>query len=342
MQTVYRLLKLNYFLKGHRAKFAAAYAAHNLGIRHLAIRFDPVMACNLRCRMCYFSNDDYVKSVKGMFTPEDVERLASMLFPRSLLVVFGCSTEPTIYKNWPELVKLAKRYGVPNVGMTTNGQLIKPEAIEKIIDYGLDEITISCHGVKRETYERFMTKASFDTFHSVLRNLTDAKRRRGVSHPQLRINYTVNSDNLAELDSFFEVFDDYDIKTLQVRPIMDIEGEYRSPIASGELDHYNGIITRLGKECERRGIRYLANTADPTYQETNDHSVILQAVQRYVGPMNVWREDFDWRQETYNEYCRRVGWNSYLLKCVFSNIQGVLKYNSGFAGKYAAKYEVTL
>jgi molybdenum cofactor biosynthesis enzyme MoaA len=340
VRQVYRLLKLNSLVRGHRAKFAGVFLAHTFGFRHLAIRFDPVMACNLRCTMCAFSNEDYVRGLKGRFTVEEIERLAASFFSRALLVVFGCGTEPTVYKNFPELVRIAKRHRVPNVSMTTNAQLIKAEHIEKLIDYGLDELTISVHGTTRETYEKFMVGASFDKLHEVLGLLEDAKARRGVRSPMLRINYTVNSENLDELDTFFDIFGRYTIGTLQVRPVMDIRGQYRTPLDAAELPRYNKIIAALGEKCREHGIIYLANTVDPTYEAPNDGSVVLQAVHRYIGPMDVWQRDFDWRNETYMQYCRRIGWGRYLLRCAMSDLDKVRTRNAELWGKYAVKYEV--
>jgi molybdenum cofactor biosynthesis enzyme MoaA len=342
MRGIYRLLRMNSVMHGHRAKFIAAYLAHRLGLRHLAIRFDPVMACNLRCRMCYFTNDAYVRWAKGAFTHEELERLAAMFFPRALLVVFGCGTEPTLYRNYPELVKLSKRHRVPNVSLTTNAQLLDPEAVDRLVDYGLDEITVSVHGIVRETYERFMKGASFDTLHCSLTMIDAVKRRRGARHPALRINYTVNQENLAELAGFFDVFGGYGVSTLQVRPIMDFGGECRAPLTGTALADYRRVADALGRECARRGVTYMVNTADPSYQAPNDRAVILQAVQRNVSPMKVWREDFDWRTETYEEFCRRIGWGRHLLRCACVDLDHVVQCNTGLPGTYAAKYEVTL
>jgi hypothetical protein len=35
-----------------------------LNRRYLAVNLDPVLACNLRCKMCYFTDADYVKDLK--------------------------------------------------------------------------------------------------------------------------------------------------------------------------------------------------------------------------------------------------------------------------------------
>lgn len=204
-------------------KFAAALAADILGIRHLIIRLDPIMACNLQCRMCYFSDEDYLPpGPVQRFSKEDIERLADMFFPLALQLHIGCGTEPTMFKGYPALVDVARRHKVPFIGFTTNGQLLTPTSMRTMIEAGLSEITLSTHGVKRETYEWLMKGASFDRFHANLRMLAELKKQMGSSTPRLRINYTVNATNLEELDGFFTCFDGYGIATLQIRPMDDI------------------------------------------------------------------------------------------------------------------------
>ena len=62
------------------------------------------MACNLRCKMCYFTDEDYVKTLKGQIKDEDLNLIAESIFGRALKLQIGCGTEPTLYKN------LVKRY----------------------------------------------------------------------------------------------------------------------------------------------------------------------------------------------------------------------------------------
>ncbi|MEK7830386.1 MAG: radical SAM protein, partial [Acidobacteriota bacterium] len=87
MDSLYRIIQLNRLVKNHRVKFAAVLAAHHLNLRHLFLRFDPVMACNLRCQMCYFSDDQFRKDNKGVFKPEEIDRLARMFFPKAVQLV---------------------------------------------------------------------------------------------------------------------------------------------------------------------------------------------------------------------------------------------------------------
>lgn len=340
MRAVYRLLRLNSVLRSHRAKFAAAYVAHRFRLRHLAVRFDPIMACNLRCRMCHFSNETFVRGTKGAFTQPEIERLAEMFFPRALLVVFGCGAEPTLFKGYTGLVKLAKQHGVPNVGLVTNGQLLKRPDVEELIAHGLDELVISVHGVTRATYEHFMPGASFERLLAALDLVDEARQRLGSERPALRINYTVNAENLAELGSFFSVFGRYRLATLQVRPVMDFGGDYRTPLNESQMREYAAIVAELAPACRERGITALITPAGTSYSTRNDRAAILHAVQRHIRPGRVWQDDFDWRKESYEQYCARVGWSRHLLWCARAHIDDVLASQHKLSAVYAARYEV--
>jgi MoaA/NifB/PqqE/SkfB family radical SAM enzyme len=340
VQKIYTLIKLNRVVRNHRLKFATIWLAHSTNIRHLFLRFDPVLACNLSCAMCYFSNSEYRKNTKGIFRQEEVARIARLLFPKTVQLVIGCGTEPTLYKDFTGLVHLGKRYGIPYVGFTSNGQLLSAQHLEEFVRHGLDELALSVHGVRRETYERFMANASYETFHRVLGTLDRVKNATGAKKPYLRLNYTVNSENLDELGEFFEVFGMYTIKTLQIRPIMNIGGEYQQCLRPGDIDRYRKIVGVLADECRARGITLLANLSDPAYQSENYDGVILQAVRRYIDPDVVWRPDFRWREETYEEFCRRVRWGRHLISCVFSSRDEIVRLNAGYSGAYSAKYDV--
>lgn len=297
----------------------AILAADLLRLRHLIVYFDPVRACNLRCRMCHFSDDEWLRQnpVKR-FSDSEIRRLADMFFPQAMQLHIGATTEPTVYKGYPSLVTLGKTYQIPFVSLTTNGQLLTPESIRLMIEAGLDEITLSTHGVKRESYETMMQGASFDTFHRTLRTIGELKSDYRGKKPAIRINYTVNPDNLSELRNFFDLFEGYGISTLQVRPM--VNSGKTSYVHKNMADHvkeYDDIIDLLISQCRRRGIFLLVNKRDPGYERPNKFSVVYEnSVFRYIGPGGVWKEGFDFASETYREHVSRTGYRRELLKYV--------------------------
>ena len=96
----YQLLNLNRVVRSHRVKFAGLLGLYWLRQRHLWLRFDPVMSCNLRCQMCYFSDPSFTKEITGRFNPAEIERIAEVFFPWALQLYVGCGTEPTTYKGF--------------------------------------------------------------------------------------------------------------------------------------------------------------------------------------------------------------------------------------------------
>jgi MoaA/NifB/PqqE/SkfB family radical SAM enzyme len=313
------MLKLNKLISSPRLKFAAALAADCLGLRHLIVRFDPVMACNIRCGMCYFSDDNWLsKHPVQRFSDDEIDRLAAMFFPHAVQLHIGCGTEPTMYKNFPKLVAIGKKHGVPFIGFATNAQLLAADKCAALIAEGLDEITISTHGVTRETYERMMKKASYDRYHENLSILAKAKRGANSDTPRIRINYTVNPDNLEELRGFFTVFGEYEISTLQVRPIIDLGNtDYKNKDLGPFLATYDAIMDELTDECHKRGVIMLANRKNPTYKNAISSSFVYEkAVLRYLGPEQVWRDDFDWRKHSYKEHKRQVKYHNELLRYI--------------------------
>ena len=320
------LVRLNRLITSNRLKFLAVLAADLLGARHLIVRFDPVQACNLRCAMCYFSNDEWLQqNPANRFSADEISRLAAMFFWRALQLHIGAAMEPTVYKDYPSLVTLGKRYKIPFIGFTTNGQLLTRTNIRLMMEAGLDEITLSTHGVRKQTYETQMQGASFDTYHRNLKSIVDLKRQLGRKSPAIRINYTVNPDNLSELQDFFVTFGDYDITTLQVRPVVDFGNTDYQNKKWANYGEYEDILDFLMSECRRRGIYLLANREDPGYEQINKFAVVYEkAILRYIGPSRVWKDGFDFKSETYREHASRTGYRRELLKCVLKGDRSLL------------------
>lgn len=324
INTFYKLLKLNRIVKSHRIKFTSLLLADLFGLRYLCLRFDPILSCNLRCEMCYFSNKDWRKKNKGSFDHADIERLAELFFKKTYQLYIGCGAEPTLYKNFTDLVKLGKNYNIPFIGFVTNGQLLTEEHIKQFIFYGLDELCLSTHGVKKETFEKLMVNASYDKFKKLLCTIDRLKQENNSRLPVVRMNYTVNADNLDELEDFFDDFGNYNIGAFQIRPIFDLgDTVYKNKNFAPCVNKYNTIIDILHKKCKERKIIFMANKIDPTYNAINYAGVIINYVKRYISPQNVWENDFDWRNESYIDYCKKIEWRKTLFKNIFLKIDKI-------------------
>lgn len=312
---VYLLLKLNRKIKNHRIKFLGLYLLHKFNKRYLAVNLDPVMACNLRCKMCYFTDKDYLKTLKGQFKDEDLELVARTIFSRALKLQIGCGTEPTLYNNLVEIVRLGKRYKVPYISITTNANLLTEEKIEELLKAGLNEFTISLHGVTKESYENFMKKASYEKFQNVFKALTKLKAKYNF---KVRINYTFNKDNFYELIDFFKNFNANGFDILQIRPIQNIGNtEYNDFDISTLSKDYPILIQSIREDCRKNNIVLMAPNSLSNLTNVNQPSFIFDYTFCYISPNKFWKEGFNWREESFNDFSRKIRWSQMLFSNIF-------------------------
>ena len=314
----YKLLKINNFIKNPRIKFLGILMFHLTKKRYISVQFDPVNACNLRCKMCYFTDKDYVKKLKGVFPKDELPLLSKAILNRALKLQIGCGTEPTLYKNLDAVFEIANQAKVPYISMTTNANLIEREKLAYWVKNGLNEITVSLHGVHKNSYENFMGKGNFDRFLLSLEYITEVKKE----YPdfKLRINYTFNEDNFEELKEFWNVFKGINIDYLQIRPIDKIGNtEYNNFSLEKILPVYEETYHIINKEALKNNTILIAPKLERlTANKQSVNSVIQPFTYCYISPLVFWHKDFNWKEETYDEYCKRTGWVSKIMQLIFA------------------------
>ncbi len=310
---IYTLQKLNKLIKSERLKNAALLVLHVLHRRYLSVYFDPVLACNLRCKSCYFSNDVERAKLKGVFREEDIPAIGRAVFSRTLRLQIGCGAEPTLFKYNDQLIKLAKQAGVKYVSITTNANLLTLEMVQTYLAAGLDEITISVHGVQKTTYENLMVNGVYDKFHQTLAHIAEVKKQ--YPNFKLRLNYTINHLNVEELKDFFEVYGIYDFDILQLRALRNIGGELKAvDLSPAFWAHLKAALALLEQQCKQRGILYL----EPNdFVNAAEREIELEApniAYAYISPNSFIEPDFDWRNETFTQFARRTAYTSKLFR----------------------------
>ncbi len=309
---IYRLLRLVNHIRSPRLRLLALWGAHITGRRYIGVFFDSVLGCNYRCQMCYFSNDETRHSKRGKMTAEQVESVAHSIFPRTLKLQIGCGAEPTLDINGAiRLVTLGKQYRVPYISLTTNGVLLTEQTLSQLAQAGLNELTISLHGIRRETYERLMGPTSkYDAFLALLQKIKHVK-----SHfPQLniRINYTMNADNVDELSEFDALFADIPINQLQLRPVRKIgDSVYQNFDLTHVAECLDTVVKPLSERCAAKGITVLLpeqihiDRFEHKTQSSAREQLLSLFTYHYISPPDYDQSPLHYATETYNQYSRR-------------------------------------
>ncbi len=319
----YSILKTVSKIKSQRIKLMGVYAFHLMGKRYMSMFIDPVLTCNLRCRMCYFSDKEKLKSLStaSRYTTEDLDLIANALFNRLLKLQIGCGAEPQTYPHLEHLVQLGKKYNVPYISLTTNGNLLTYERLHGLVANGLDEITISLHGITKETYEHFMVNASFDRFKTLLDSITKVKKEFPLF--KVRINYTMNKDNTAELSKFWTLFDEIPINILQLRLFQQIgDSDYKEFDLNPVKEMLNSIVMPLAQQCRDRGILCLTpdekNFAIVEDEDPDQRTIAEDLAYCSVSPQSCWKGDFNHKVDTYKSYTKRTKYGREILRYIIS------------------------
>lgn len=331
---IYKILKLNNLIKNHRIKFFGLWLLNVTNQRYLSIQFDPVLACNLKCKMCYFTDKEYVKkNMKGIFAEADLDQLADVNFKNALKLQIGCGAEPTLFKHNKKLIEIAKKHKVPYISMVTNGNLLEQKDIVDFSNAGLDEFILSMHGVNKASYEDFMDQGDFGKFNATLENINLEK----MQNPKLklRINYTFNQDNFFELKDFFKIYGHLKIDVLQLRPIDKIgETTYNNFSLKNIEDDYLELIQFMKIESVKRKMTLMAPASIQRNEEKalavstqNNSSYLVPFTYCYVSPKFYWKEDFNWKEETFKSWKKRNNWNRLLFKNIFISRKELEKPN---------------
>jgi radical SAM protein with 4Fe4S-binding SPASM domain len=95
--------------------------------------------------------------------------------PRLRLFLLG---EPLLHPDLPEMVRYAKRLGVPSLEINTNAMALTAERSRELTEAGLDEVVFSLDGADALTYEEIRRGGNYE---QVVENITAFFRMRGES-----------------------------------------------------------------------------------------------------------------------------------------------------------------
>lgn len=173
---------------------------------HLEI--EASSACQLRCPMCktteminagqIFSGIMDFDLYKKIIDEASVEPLYS--------IKLSWRGEPLLNPKIVEMVAYAKQKGIKDVAFLTNGEQLNFELGDKLVDAGLDWISVSFDGLK-ETYEKIRRPAIFEETIAKVKHIREYRDKLGRQKPLIRIQ-SVHSVIRGQETEFLAVWKD--------------------------------------------------------------------------------------------------------------------------------------
>ncbi|MFI5360865.1 MAG: radical SAM protein [Elusimicrobiota bacterium] len=203
-------------------------------------------ACNAKCDFCY--NPPLTPELLAQEIP--VERAAALMVKAradGYEGVWFTGGEPTIRRDLPKLLLLAKKLGFRRVQVGTNGvRLAEPAYARRLAAAGLNYARVSLHAASGPLHDELLAlPGAFEAARKGIANLREA----GV---YVGINFVVTARNYAELPPFFELCErelgisDFDVIFLHHRGMMELEGAKLSV-------RYETVVPYLRKAFEIYG-----------------------------------------------------------------------------------------
>ena len=155
--------------------------------------------CNLRCRMCFYYNEAEKSNTQSLIHTRKNEELTLQQNVKVLTLHGG---EPLVYEGVFEISKYAASKGLL-VNFITNGILLNDNIIDKIIDAGINSITISLDGPDYIHDDIRGMKGAFSRIMDGIAILRK-KEKEGKKIPKLSISTYISALNQSTVMELFE------------------------------------------------------------------------------------------------------------------------------------------
>ncbi len=181
----------------YRRRWEEQPITFGIGDFPLFIDIEVTNKCNLRCPFCSTTISGN-RNKKGFISKENVEKIIDEGSNNGLYgVKFNVRGEPLLNKNIDYFVEYAKRKGLIDVYFNTNALLLTEEMSNRLIDAGLDRISISFEGYTKEVYEQNRVGSNYEKVLKNIEKLRSIKNRLNVQHPKIRVQTIEINDSFS-------------------------------------------------------------------------------------------------------------------------------------------------
>jgi radical SAM protein with 4Fe4S-binding SPASM domain len=158
---------------------------------------DPCNVCNLRCPLCPTGNQTNDRP-KKMMSLECFTGLIDQVRAYAIEVILHNWGESLLHPRIFDMIRYATD---ANIGVTISSHFnnVDDDMVERLIDSGLEHLTVSLDGATQEVYERYRVRGNLDQAIASLRRLQQRKIERRSRTPVVEWQYIVMKHNEHEI-----------------------------------------------------------------------------------------------------------------------------------------------
>lgn len=158
--------------------------------------FSLTNRCNLRCQMCSIAKNP--SRIEQELPVPKIKEIILQIKGLGIRHVIFSGGEPLLRQDLFEILEFAIGNGIVMTDLITNGMLLNEDIIRRLVEIGLNHITISLDGLKENT-DRIRGQGVFDKARENMDKLNYYKNKYNSFLPTLGINFTVMDYNVEDI-----------------------------------------------------------------------------------------------------------------------------------------------
>jgi radical SAM protein with 4Fe4S-binding SPASM domain len=171
----------------YRAKWTSYAKNQTVADYPLLVDIELSSLCNLHCPMCYTITEEFAEKVNTTRMDWDLYmKIIDEIGGKVPAIRLSLRGEATLHRRFVDCIHYAKERGIKEVSMLTHGGKLSLPYFEKIVDAGIDWITISIDGVG-ETYDQIRRPLKFADLLEKIKNIKRYKEERGLHRPVIKV-----------------------------------------------------------------------------------------------------------------------------------------------------------
>ncbi len=219
------------------------------------VAFEITRTCKLKCRHCRGDSRD--ESYTGELSFDEIKKIFDSIavFAQPIMIITGGEplTRPDVF----DITAYSTALGFRTV-LATCGHLLNDETVGKLLETGVQRISVSLDGASSETHDNF--RGVPGAFDGALKGLTVA-RKHGLDY---QINSTITSLNVDETEALHELA--ISLGAVGFHPFLLVPMGRGSGLASSALspEEYERALIRIAELAEYSPIE-IKPTCSPHY-----------------------------------------------------------------------------
>lgn len=164
----------------------------------ICLSVEPTTACNLKCPQCPSGLKSFSRPTGNL----KLEKYYQWLLPvkdKIWGINFYFQGEPFIYPEIHKAISFANEAGIFTM-TSTNGHFLDEEQCRKIIESGLDQLTISMDGIEQEVYEKYRIGGSLSKVLDGIKTMVATKQEMKSKTPFVALQFVVMRQNAHQLE----------------------------------------------------------------------------------------------------------------------------------------------